>query len=614
MKVLNGALAAALALCGWAAVSAQTPPAAAPVAAQAPAASRAGQDTFSTICASCHEGNPASRAPSRVILSLLSTESIYRALTDGAMKSVGEGLGEQQKRDVAQYVTGRPFGLKPPAPFMCSAATARLKAPLAPDFINWGFDPGNTHSRSTAAAGISSANVGTLKLKWALAFPNAVRARSQPLVAGRAIFVGSQDGTVFALDRETGCAFWTFHARAEVRTGMVLSPAKGSARQLLYFGDLVGNVYALNPFTGRQAWSVKVEDHSSATMTGTPSLWGGTLYVPVSSLEEAAQGPNRPCCEFRGSVAALDAATGTRRWQTYMTPPPVETGKNARGLPTYGPSGVAIWNAPTIDPRRQRIYVGTGDNYSEPVTATSDAIVALDMKDGKIAWISQTFPGDIWPGDGPDFDFGASPVLATAANGQQMLVSGQKSGTIFGMDPANGKVLWQNRVGRGGISGGVQFGIAVSGDRVFAPIHDRDDGRTYERPRQPGIYALDIHDGKRLWDAPLQNTCGAKTACYPGYAGAISATPDLVFAGSIDGYVRAYDSRTGRVAWEFDTAQEFRSVNGEIARGGSMGGGSAPIPTGGLLIVNSGYAAFSSTQKAGNALLVFEVQRGAPGK
>jgi polyvinyl alcohol dehydrogenase (cytochrome) len=589
-----------------------------------PATAGRGGEVYETVCASCHELG-LNRAPQRAMLALMTPESIHRALTEGVMREQAEAaeLTDEDMVKVAEFLSRRKFGASAEAaPLMCEAGASPFDAGAPPAFAGWGLDLRNSHFIDTATAGIDRANVGRLQLKWALAFPNAVRARSQPALAGGAIFVGSHDGTVFALDRETGCARWTFHASAEVRTGIVVAPWKAgdaAADPLVFFGDLVGNVYAIKARTGEPVWKVRPDEHPNATVTAAPVLHGGTLYVPMSSLEEARIDPQYECCTFRGSMLALDAASGKTLWQTFMVDAPQQRGTNAVGAKRFGPSGVALWNSPAIDEKRGRLYIATGDNYSSPATEMSDAVVAMDLKTGKILWFHQVLEGDVWNGaceaadktncpeeDGPDFDFGAGPVLATASDGRDYVLAGQKSSIMYGFDPEDGKLLWKNKIGRGGVVAGIHFGIAASGDTVFAPVSDVPDGNEYADPARPGMYALDIRTGAYKWEAPAKDVCGGRKFCHPGYSGAITATPDLVLAGSNDGHLRAYDAAGGAVLWDFDTAREFKTVNGATARGGSMGGGAAPIAHDGLLIMNSGYG--FAGKMPGNVLLVFEVR------
>lgn len=584
-----------------------------------------GGEIYTTVCAACHDQG-LNRAPQRAMLSLMTPESVHRALTEGVMQIQAEGLSDEDKVKVAEYVSGRKMGAAGTVapPLMCEAKPDWFDADRPPALAGWGMTPQSTHFIDSKTAGITPANVSSLTLKWSLAFPNAVRARSQAAMAGGAIFVGSHDGTVFALDRDTGCARWTFHAGAEVRTGIVVAPWKAGdvkADPLLYFGDLIGNVYAVKAKTGELAWKIKPDEHPNVTITAAPSLHEGTLYVSVSSLEVAAvTNPDHPCCTFRGSVVAVDAQTGKTKWQSYtIDEPAAVTGKTARGNDRFGPSGAPIWNTPAIDEKRGQLYVGTGENYSSPATGTSDSIIAFDLATGKKNWVFQATPNDAWNGaceaadktncpaeEGPDFDFGAGSMLVSASSGRDYVVAGQKSGMLHAVDPDTGKLAWQTKVGRGGVVAGIHFGIAASGDTVFAPVSDVPDGRQKEADARPGLYGIDVKTGDYVWQAPSANVCGDKKFCHPGYSGAITATDDLVVAGANDGFLRIYDAKSGKVLWEHDTVKDFQTVNGTTARGGSMGGGAAPLLQDGLLVMNSGYG--FAGKMPGNVLLVFEAR------
>ena len=208
--------------------------------------------------------------------------------------------------------------------------------------------------------------------------------------------------------------------------------------------------------------------------------------MTVSSFEEVpAARPNYPCCTFRGSVLALDAGTGKKMWQTYMiAEKPKTVGKNRPARRCGNPPGVAIWSSPTIDAAKNIIYVGTGNAYTKPAAPTSDAVVALDMTTGAIRWFNQITPNDVFvvgckPGNrivptevGPDHDFGSSPILRTVA-GRRILLLGQKSGMIFGLDPDNGgKMFWQQRVGKGSELGGIEWGSAADLANVYVAVSD----------------------------------------------------------------------------------------------------------------------------------------------
>lgn len=590
--------------------------------ALAPQVQATGARVYAEICSSCHEAG-LNRAPQRFILEQMTPESVHRALTSGVMQPVGAGLSEDERLSVAQFITRRRFGEGASAePRRCAAGEAAFDMSAPPAFTGWGLDPANTHAIPAAVSGLSRTDVPRLKLKWAFAFPNALRARSQPAIAGGAIFVGSHNGTVYALDIRTGCARWTYAASSEVRTAIVVSPwtaGDAQARPLAYFGDLVGNAYAVDALTGKEVWKVAVEDHPSRTLTGTPVLHDGTVYVPISSLEEGgAAKADYACCTFRGSLLALDAATGKQKWRTYMVDEPRLTGKSDAGSDKYGPSGVALWNSPAIDARRGQLYIATGDNYSSPATGLSDSIVALDLATGRIKWHYQALGDDAWNGscdeahkpncpdeNGPDHDFGAAALLARGRDGHDYVIAGQKSGWAWGLDPDTGALVWKQRVGRGGVVGGIHFGLAANDGVAFVPVSDVPDGRQHDIAAQPGIYALDVATGARVWSAPsADNVCNGRAFCHPGYGGSLTATNGLVLAGANDGFVRIYDAADGKVIWETDTTGQYVTVDGSTAHGGSIGGGAAPIAYHGMLIANSGYG--FAGKMPGNVLLVFD--------
>jgi polyvinyl alcohol dehydrogenase (cytochrome) len=589
------------------------------------ATTKLGSATYQSNCAACHD-NGVDRAPPVSMLGNLSPEAILRVITEGQMRVQASTLSTRQKQAVAEFLTGHKLGEAGEAakPMMCKANTLWFDLDQPPALAGWGLDPSNAHSIPGNVAGLDRANVAKLKLKWTLAFSGVLYARSQPAIAGGTIFVGGDDGKVYALDPETGCAHWTFTASGPVRQGIVVSNWKAgdaNAKPLVYFGDILGKEYALDAATGRIAWQRKMDAHPNATLTGSPALSGGMLYVPVSSLEEpAAAVKEYQCCTFRGSVVALDAKTGAEKWRSWMVGKPKPTHKNENGIQQFGPSGVAIWATPMVDPKRGQLYVVTGDNYSAPTTKMSDSIVAVDLETGKINWSYQATSGDAWnvscgwaddkgncPKDsGPDHDFGAGAIMAKGSDGKDHLLAGQKSGSLFALDPDTGKLQWAQRVGRGGTFGGIHFGIAAEDGKVFVPVSDLDDGGTYDRPGRPGVFALDVATGKPVWGAPAEDLCGDTKFCHPGYGAAISVTPGLVLAGAMDGHLRIFDADNGKVLWDTDTNQPFKSVNGAKAHGGSFAGGAAPIAWHGKLIVPSGYGGLG--KMPGNVLLVYDTK------
>jgi len=274
-----------------------------------------------------------------------------------------------------------------------------------------------------------------------------------------------------------------------------------------------------------------------------------------------------------------------------------------------------IWNSPAIDAQRNQLDVGTGENMSSPATKTSDAIFAIDLASGAVNWVFQATENDVWnvacdteadhscpPEGGPDFDFGAATMLLTTSEGRQLVLAGQKSGVVHALDPDNGALVWQNQVGRGGVQGGVHFGMAAAGDMLFVPISDMPDGREYDIPEKPGLHAVDLKTGTLKWYVPTPDRCASRLYCYPGISQAVTATDDLVFAGGMDGILRVHEAETGNVLWEIDTTQRFTTISGEETTGGSFGGGAGPVLSGNTLLLASGYGIYN--HMAGNLLLM----------
>jgi polyvinyl alcohol dehydrogenase (cytochrome) len=587
-----------------------------------------GAAVYRERCSTCHEGQ-VQKAPTKTFLSMMSPEAIFDALTVGIMNPiVGKDLTEAQRHAVAEYLSGSPVGAKKlPVAAQCEGAAATFDLAKVPRIRGWGQTPDNDHFVPADVAGLAAADVPKLKLKWAIAFPNTVRVRSRPTFAYGALYTGSQDGTVYALDEKTGCVRWTFKTNAEVRTPVLVQSTAdaGTGGPLAFFGDLIGRVYAVDATTGREAWRLKVDDHPSATITASPVYHDGRVYVAVSSLEEAMADPKYPCCTFRGSLMALDARTGKVLWKTYtIDRAPKVVGRTRVGTPVWAPSGAAIWNTPTLDAKRGLVYVGTGNNYTGPATDRSNSVLAIDMKTGKVRWAWQVVPGDAWnvgcmvgldscpENPGPDFDIGSGTMLAKLPDGRERILVGLKSGMALAIDPDHPTgSLWTNRVGRGSIQGGIQFGMSYDGERLYVPISDMDskDKSSEAReaaagPRRPGLYALDAASGALLWKAPADDVCWQRLYCDPGVLASIVSIPGVVFAGHMDGRVRAYDAKTGTVVWSFDTSQPLPTLSGLAGHGGSIGGG-GPVVHDGTLFVNSGYGVYF--HMPGNVLAAFSV-------
>jgi polyvinyl alcohol dehydrogenase (cytochrome) len=595
--LLTGAALAAVSL-GWTSG----------VAAQQPQ----GGALFAQHCASCHSGASDSRAPSPEALRLRSPEAIVLALTNGPMRLQGSRFGGLERRAIAEYLTGRVIGVDVAgaATGRCSTAEPSFDLATGPQWRTWGGTFANTRFQSASAAGLTPDQVPRLTLKWALGYPDATHAWSQPTLAGGRLYVGSQNGTVYSLDAKSGCVRWTFVAGGGVRTAITI--ADGS----VIFGDTNAVVYALDAAQGRERWRMKIDSHPLGRVTGSPAVHDGRVFVPVSSYEEVdTASPEYECCTFRGSVVALESASGKTLWRTYMVSEPKPRGTSTAGRTLWGPSGGGVWAALTIDPKRSVVYAATGNTYSEPASPLSDAVVALDMHTGGVRWANQTTPDDVYiggcrPGSnnpncpsnvGPDFDFGNPAILTTRPDGKEIIVIGQKSGVGYAMDPDNGgKVLWEYRAGQGGALGGMEYGSAADGRYAYFPLSDMN------APAPGGLHAVDLTTGTRAWYAPpVEPRCAAGRGCNAAQAAAVTVIPGVVFSGVNDGVFRAYSTADGRILWEFDTNREFTTVNGVPGRGASILG-PGPAVAGGMVYVNSGYGSHGG--RPGNVLLAFGLE------
>jgi polyvinyl alcohol dehydrogenase (cytochrome) len=560
-------------------------------------------------CANCHRSDvdrpgDAAGAPSMPTLRRMAPETILQAITKGAMRVHAEDVSDEVKRAVAEYVSGRKLGPLGAGdarnmPNRCSARAPFGNVAGGPAWNGW--SPDATNARFQRGSGLPASDVPRLTLKWAFGFPGVSSVYGQPTVAGGRVFVGVDTGYVYALDAATGCVHWSFLAETGVRNAISIA-AGAENRYAAYFGDIRANVYAIDADSGELLWKVNADPHPLAVITGSPTLYEGRLYVPVSSREEAAGGSlNYPCCTFRGSIVALDAATGRQLWKTYAIPdPPTPSRKSSRGTQLWTGAGAAIWHAPTIDPRHRAIYVATGDAYTEPAHRNTDAVMAIHMDTGKVLWSVQDYENDAWlvgcaqepnencPKDlGPDYDFGASPILHTRPDGRRVLMAGNKSGQVFAHDPdKNGELLWKSVLVEKIGESEILFGGAA------------DDSAAYFGLDNGSLAAIDPDTGRRKWFLPPRPPGPRR-----GITAALTVIPGAVFVGSQDGTVRAHASEDGRLLWSFDTLQDFKTTNEVPARGGSMG---APGPTvaGGMVFVGSGYVGLGNGTP-GNVILAF---------
>ncbi len=555
-----------------------------------------GKALFEKNCAVCHSpGAVDNRAPLPEALRQRPNQSIVMALEMGVMRSEGARLSAAERQAIANFLSP-PAALESMRTNACPA-NARPLSNLT-GWNGWGIDLANSRLQPGAAAGLRAQDIPKLQVKWAFGFPNTVSVAAQVTAVGGRLFFGSSDGTVYSLDARTGCVYWTFHAESQVRAAISIAPVVGGG-YAAYFGDGTTTMYAVNAQTGALLWKRRLDTHPMAGITGAPKLYNGRLYVGVrSGGEEVAAGDAKyPCCTFRGSLAALDAATGRLVWKTFtVTDPARETRKNAAGTQLFGPSGAGIWSSPTIDVKRKLVYAGTGNNYSDPPTHTSDAVIAFDLESGSMKWVRQ-LTEDAWnmscvqPGkpscpQNPDrdVDIGSSPILHTLPDGKDVLLVGQKSGVVFGLDPdQQGAILWHAEIGKGGGMGGIQWGMAADEEKVYAPLSDILPGPG------GGLFALKIATGEKVWTVPpYEPACKGVRGCSPAQSAAATLIPGVVFSGSFDGHLRAHSTRDGKLLWDLDTLHDYETVNGVKARGGSMNV-AGPAIADGMVFVNSGY-------------------------
>jgi polyvinyl alcohol dehydrogenase (cytochrome) len=578
-----------------------------------------GEAVYEKRCAVCHE-QINDRIPPREALQKMPSARILRALDTGAMMAIAFTINREDRLAVATYLGTNAPVAGPPASAFCADRSVKLAATPKTSWNGWSPGTNNARFQGSDAARLSIGQVRGLKLKWAFGFDGDVMAFAPPTVIDGQVFVGSAAGMVHAMRAETGCLQWIFQANAPVRSSILVVPL-GSQHALL-FGDMTGWFYALTAETGKLLWKVQVETHDSTRLTGGPAAYNGTVYVPVSSWEETrAADADYACCTFRGSVVALSIRDGKQLWKSWMTDVPMERGAGSHGKKGFGPSGVAVWSTPTVDRERNLLYVATGDNYSEPATETSDAVMALDLNTGRIAWSHQLTPKDVYSGAcngtpecGPDFDFGSSPILVHPPDDRELLLAGQKSGIVWALDPAkNGEVIWQTRVGVGGTNGGVQWGMATDGQQVFAAVSDvkrarqtsQTDTRRYiiDPKVGGGLTALRVADGKQEWHVAAKPCLeGAPVGCSPSQPGAVTEIPGVVFATSNDGHIRAHSAESGELLWEFNTMRDFDTVNGVKGHGGSIDGPGAVVVNG-MVFISSGYPRNGGVP--GNVLLAF---------
>jgi polyvinyl alcohol dehydrogenase (cytochrome) len=473
-----------------------------------------------------------------------------------------------------------------------------------PDWPMYGHDPCNTHAPSNAG-GITPQNASKLAVKWTFSAAGDVTAT--PAVVAGQVYVPDWGGMMNRIDAATGKAVWSKPVAelaglapdgAAPPDPVVSRVTPTLAGHALVFGlsrtgfssaQSLAYVVAVDPDTAAPLWSTVVDDHRAAIITGSPVVEGGRVYVGVASLEEAvvALSSGYPCCTFRGSVVALDAATGKVVWKTPMIEDAVYFA--ADGKTPAGYAGAAVWSGtPTVDRKRRSLVVTTGNNYAMPAGVTAappgdhvESIVALDLDTGAIKWSHAMTTDDVWTfanQAGPDFDFGCGANLfqANVDGGVRDLVgAGQKSGIYWALDADTGAVVWKTQVGPGGHLGGIHWGTAVDGSHVYTGVND-ESGAAYTlggAGSQAGTKAtvgswaaLDPAAGAIAW----QVANPSMTAPLSGASvnGPVAVAGGVVFGGSMDakGTMFALDATSGAVLWSFPSG-------GTVYSGPAVAGG-----------------------------------------
>ena len=578
--------------------------------------SPSGEELYLEHCDSCH-ATLSHQVPSEASLRTMSRQAITRAMQSGVMKLQAQNLSGLEIDAIARYLSIE-LVAEVSSDVSCDGVQ---EFSLEPSWLGWGNSLTNDRTQTIELNESSPPNPQLLELAWTFAVPGADRMRSQPTVGGGVVFIGSQSGSVYALDAKLGCVWWTFHALSEVRGSIAVELGEEDLPESLYFGDFQGHIYKLEALTGKLVWRRRVDPHPLTTITGSPVLYEENLFIPLSSTEiVAAINSDYECCTFRGGIVAVDKASGETNWRLHLVDEPHRQDSTDSDVSFWGPSGVPVWSSPTIDEKRKLLYFGTGQNYSPPATAMSDAIIAADISTGRVVWHTQATSGDMWNGacvtngsncpmpSGPDFDFGAPPILVNGKSGNDYLLAGQKSGMVFALDPSNeGRILWSKKIGRGGHHGGIHWGMAADEHALYVPIADIGEHPSAKGDRRPGIHALDIATGAVLWSHSEENTCSQDSfECFAGFSAPISLSSGILFAGGLNGIFHAYSSSTGAKLWKFDTRREYRSVNQLTGKGGTIDG-SGPVIAGDMLYLNSGYGRYGKLE--GNVLLAFSISK-----
>jgi polyvinyl alcohol dehydrogenase (cytochrome) len=500
----------------------------------------------------------------------------------------------------------------------CSSPTPATPLDCSDDSPDWpmfGQNVCNTRAPK-GGAGMSTAAAAKLTVQWS--FDAAGDVSATPAVVAGSVYVPDWGGNLNRLDAASGKVVWSksvgdlagfvddqqmpiagllSRTTPVVTGGSVIIGTQRGAPAIVTDPRPNAFLIAVDQDTAALKWKTPLhEGHPAAVITGSPVLDGGRLYVGVASLEEAfLLAPGYTCCSFRGSVAALDAATGALLWQTHTIEDSIFY--QADGKTRTGYAGASVWSGtPVVDRRRRSLYVTTGNNYAVPSGVTAldpkdhmDSVMALDLDTGAIKWARALYDLDIWTfGDmeGPDYDFGCGANLFTATIGgkpRDLVGAGQKSGVYTALDADTGAIVWQTQVGPGGHLGGIHWGTAVDDQRVYVGVNNENampfmlGGKGAQAGEMTSVgawAALDPATGAVLWQ--VANPASPNVTMGASVNGPVSAAGGVVFAGSMDpdGTMYALDAATGDQLWSFKS-------------GGTVYGG--PAIVGGMVFWGAGY-------------------------
>ncbi|MFL5893526.1 MAG: PQQ-binding-like beta-propeller repeat protein [Thermoleophilaceae bacterium] len=396
--------------------------------------------------------------------------------------------------------------------FVALVVVVAVPASATADWPVYGHDLSNT--RSAGSDGPSAADVGSMKPAWTFNSSNG-DFTGTPVVAGGVLVAGTNLGTIYAVDAVTGKPRWSHDVGNQINGSAAIDTgAPGGPAVYVPVGRLGSpHLLALSLADGAVRWDTTLTKQEGADVFGSPTFWNGVLYIGTS-------GPNSDEASARGTVSAVDEATGAIRWQTYTVP--------------EGDDGGAVWSTPAIDTAGGRLFVGTGNAYHEPAADTTDSIMALDAGSGAVLGHYQVESNDVWQMDmplaGPDHDFGASANLISGLDGHALVGEGNKDGTYYAFDRATLQPAWKTTIGPGGPFGGILASTAYDGTRVYGT--DSLNGHIWSLNR----------DGSSQWTSDDGGTIVFSPA---------AVSNGVLYTANPNGFLIARDSANGSVLGRF---------------------------------------------------------------